>query len=282
MRPRIVEYLDRVLDTQVFDYLVPYPALIYALAMLICLIVFARRAKYVHLSQYHAIGALVTGMACGLIGARLLFIIIYQRYYSDIIGALFSFTGATMSWGAYVGGIMGFIGYLWIKRVNILPYLDLAASVLGLGVCIGRISCLLNGCDFGKISNLPWAVSFPAGSIPYVDQVSKGMISTTADLSLSLHPVQLYLSFNGLLLFLIFSYLWKKRNFKPGALFLIYWMTYSITRFTIEFFRGDSSEYYFNLFTFGQLTSLIILLVCSAIVALFAKLNSEIDFKLEN
>jgi phosphatidylglycerol:prolipoprotein diacylglycerol transferase len=51
---------------------------------------------------------------------------------------------------------------------------DLIAPSLALGLAIGRIGCLLNGCCYGGPCDRPWAVTFPAGSPPYEEQVASG------------------------------------------------------------------------------------------------------------
>ena len=265
MRPRIVDYLNQLFDTSVFEWLIPYPAFIYALAMLVCLLVFVNRSRRAELNQIHAIGAGVSAMIGGLIGARLLFVILYQKYYPDLIAAVFTVTGATISWGAYLGGIIGFLSYLLYHRQTLLRYLDIIAPILGLGVFIGRLSCFLNGCDFGRLSSLPWSVKYSPGSIPYIEHINQGLISHEADFSLNVHPVQLYLSLNGLLLFVFFTWLWKSKPMKPGMLFFFYWLGYSVTRFCLEFLRGDTHLFYLNIFSTGQIMTLLALaILCGA------------------
>ena len=58
----------------------------------------------------------------------------------------------------------------------LLATADLVAPSLMLGLAIGRIGCLLNGCCFGGLCDLPWAVTFPAGSPAYASQVARGVM----------------------------------------------------------------------------------------------------------
>jgi phosphatidylglycerol:prolipoprotein diacylglycerol transferase len=50
------------------------------------------------------------------------------------------------------------------------------APGMALGLVLGRIGCLMNGCCFGGPCDLPWAVTFPIGSPAYVRQVQEGEI----------------------------------------------------------------------------------------------------------
>jgi phosphatidylglycerol:prolipoprotein diacylglycerol transferase len=43
-----------------------------------------------------------------------------------------------------------------------------------LGVGLGRIGCFLNGCCYGGLSDLPWAVRFPEESPAFADQAQRG------------------------------------------------------------------------------------------------------------
>jgi phosphatidylglycerol:prolipoprotein diacylglycerol transferase len=52
----------------------------------------------------------------------------------------------------------------------------LIAPSLVAGLALGRIGCLLNGCCYGGVSQQPWAVTFPQGSLPYDEQVRSGRL----------------------------------------------------------------------------------------------------------
>jgi phosphatidylglycerol:prolipoprotein diacylglycerol transferase len=55
-----------------------------------------------------------------------------------------------------------------------LALADIVAPSFLVGLAIGRIGCLLNGCCYGGICDQPWAVTFPQESPPYQDQVARG------------------------------------------------------------------------------------------------------------
>jgi phosphatidylglycerol:prolipoprotein diacylglycerol transferase len=261
MRPTVVEFLNQTSGINIFQWIVPYPALIYAVAMLVCLIVYVKRCKQTNINEFHALGAAVTAMICGLVGARLFFVILYHYKFPRFLNVLLSFSGGTISWGAYIGGFLGFSAYLILRKQPALIYFDVLGSLMGLGPFIGRWSCFLNGCDFGKVSSLPWAIVYPHGSIPFVEHVQQGLIDPLAPHSLPVHPLPIYLSFNGLLLFILFTRLWEKYRSIPGVIFFGYWTTYAFTRFFIEFFRGDVPVFYLGIFSIAQMMTIIIFII---------------------
>ncbi len=260
MRPTLVEFLNRSFDTTIFSWLTPYPAAVYALAMTAGLLVFVHRSKKAELSQYHALGAALWAMAGGLLGARLFFLGMHPEQFLDQPAMLFQLSGGTASWGAYLGGTAGLLGYFFFHRQSSLPYLDVLGVTLGLGPFIGRWSCFLNGDDFGTLSQAAWAVQYPHGSIPFVYQVQQGLISPLSDFSLPVHPVQLYLSLNGLIIFLLLSFLWKRLRLAPGMFFLLYWVIYSFNRYFLEFFRGGVPRDILGYFSPSQVMTLLIML----------------------
>jgi phosphatidylglycerol:prolipoprotein diacylglycerol transferase len=63
------------------------------------------------------------------------------------------------------------------RRLPIISTLAAAAPGLAAGHAIGRIGCFLVGDDYGRPTDLPWAVAFPEGLPPT---------------ELPVHPTQLY------------------------------------------------------------------------------------------
>ncbi len=152
-------------------------------------------------------------------GSRLAYVITEYHYYLRAPLEIFRIDSGGLAFhGGLIGGFLA--GFWFVKRQKIFPWTlaDLVAPFIALGYAIVRIGCLLNGCCYGKISALPWAIQCAAG-----------------DAALR-HPTQLYSMAGSLLLFAI---LWANRNHRqfPGFLFLLYVGLYSILRFVVEFFR---------------------------------------------
>lgn len=272
MRPKLVDFLNQIFGTNIFSWLVSSSAFIHALMMFVCIFFIYRRSRSKKLSQYHALGGSVWAMIGGLLGARIFYLLIHIEQLIAKPGIIFDITGGTASWGVYIGGCLAFLLYFNNKKEPFYPYADLLVSFLGLGPFIGRWSCFLNGCCFGEVAMVPWAVAFPRGSYAFHTHVQLGLLDPGASCSLPVHPLQLYLSLNGLILFLIFTWLWNHKKFPPGILFWLYWATYGFTRFFLEFFRDENITESIGVFSLPQLMT-ILLFICSvaAIIILVSK-----------
>jgi phosphatidylglycerol:prolipoprotein diacylglycerol transferase len=61
--------------------------------------------------------------------------------------------------------------YIRYHKLPLRHYLDVLAIGLMMALVFGRIGCYLNGCCYGKPTELPWAIRFPYGSFAYRSQV---------------------------------------------------------------------------------------------------------------
>ncbi len=121
----------------------------------------------------------------GVVGARAFYVIEYwPAQYSPVyaehglralLGEVANMAeGGMVVYGAVLGGTLGLLAFVRRYRLAMLPICDLIAPGLVLGVAFGRIGCLLNGCCFGSVCDLPWAVTFPFNGASHVHQVQHG------------------------------------------------------------------------------------------------------------
>ena len=110
-----------------------------------------------------------------------------------------------------------------------------------LGTGITRIGCLLFGCDYGRLSDVPWAIRFPKDAPAWKDHVALHGLSPEAAWSLPVHPTQIYEMLAGLSLFGLLMLLRRVRKFS-GQVFLGGVLGYGILRPIIEIFRGDDDR----------------------------------------
>jgi len=83
--------------------------------------------------------------------------------------------GGLVVYGSLIGGTLAALIYLKIHKLPVLKIADLMAPGMVLGLTIGRLGCLMNGCCYGGVCDAPLPnVTFPPGSAPYMQQLSQG------------------------------------------------------------------------------------------------------------
>lgn len=168
-----------------------------------------------------------------IFGAKLLMILRSLPYYLGEPSQLWSLT-TLQSAGDFYGGFAGAlvaVGIFFARKPQLPRWkvADLAAPSIALGQGIGRIGCFMAGCDYGRPTDLPWAVTF-------TDPEAFQNVGTP--LNVPLHPTQLYESFFCLALFFFLVIRSRKKRF-DGEIILAYSLLYAVGRFVIELARGD-------------------------------------------
>jgi len=122
----------------------------------------------------------------GIIGARAFYVIEYwpeyARAFTEPGGGLVAFLGGVVNvaqgglvvYGSFFGGLTGLLLFVRKHQLPLLAVCDLIAPSMMLGLAVGRIGCLLNGCCFGGECDHAWAVTFPPNAPPYIAQVERG------------------------------------------------------------------------------------------------------------
>jgi len=164
----------------------------------------------------------------GIIGSRLFFILVNLNHYMRNPAEVFKiWEGGLIFYGGVLFALPTAIWIMKKRGLDIWKTGDLFAPSLAIGHAIGRLGCFAAGCCHGKVAlSLPWAVTF-------ADPKSLALIG------MPLHPTQLYESAGEFVNFIILIFLRRHKSFN-GQLFLTYILLYSVLRFFVEFFRGDT------------------------------------------
>jgi phosphatidylglycerol---prolipoprotein diacylglyceryl transferase len=166
-----------------------------------------------------------------LIGAKLLLLLTdYRTFVSDPRELL----TLARSGGVFYGGlILAVVVALWYIRKVGLPLwttCDVFAPGIALGHVIGRFGCLFAGCCFGRPTTKPWGITF-------TDPFAAANVGTP--LGVPLHPTQLYEAAAEFVILMILLTTERKGRPFAGRTFWLYMLLYAISRFIIEFYRGD-------------------------------------------
>jgi phosphatidylglycerol:prolipoprotein diacylglycerol transferase len=106
--------------------------------------------------------AALYALIAGVVGSRLFYVIHhFSQFKGDFFSIFVIWKGGLELLGGVLLAITVIIIYMRHHKLPIRHYLDILAIGLMLALAFGRIGCFLNGCCFGKPTNLPWAVCFP-------------------------------------------------------------------------------------------------------------------------
>jgi phosphatidylglycerol:prolipoprotein diacylglycerol transferase len=206
--------------------------LMLALGFIVAGLILKKELKRKQFDENLSNNIVLAAIICGLIGAKVYAVIEnWDGFLEHPFSSIFS--GSGLVW--YGGFFCGVLGVLYVIKKSSAPMLatiDLIGPLLALGYAFGRIGCLLSGDgDYGPPSDLPWAMAFPNGTVP---PTHFGF-----DLHQKLHPTPLYESLMSLTIFFM---LWsiRKREYKPGSIFVFYMILAGVERFIAEFWRLTS------------------------------------------
>jgi len=175
----------------------------------------------------------------GLVGARLLHVVLNLEYYRKIpLQILMFHKGGLAIHGGIIFALLASIIFVLKRGLPLWKTGDLIMQYLPLGQAIGRIGCLFNGCCYGKTTTSFLGIIFPGEGF-------------------ARYPTQAYSSIALIAAYLFLSYLSNKKDRFGGQIFLTYFLIYSAIRFVIDFLRGDISVVLLGL-TASQLISVII------------------------
>ncbi len=228
----------------------PTYGLLLCVAIILGVSMAVKRTQDLGTDREFAYAYLSMTVAVALLGAKLTDWIIAR-------GAL-SLNTLAFGGGTFLGGFLfaALACYFVAQRVKI-PLLrsgDACAPSLALGVAIVRIGCFAASCDYGKATDLPWAVVFARPDAARLTGVPLGV---------PLHPSQLYESALGVVLFGSLLMLERKPR-RQGCLIFAFAGLYSAGRFLLEFLRGDINRGFWGPFSTSQWLSLLVLLVFGA------------------
>lgn len=229
--------------------------LMYLLALAAAYFIIKARAAAQHivLAKEHIYDLIVHAAVGVFLGGRLGYCLFYNfSYYIENPLKIFAVWEGGMS---FHGGLLGTVLALWFfsHRRGIPAYAiaDLGGLCAPIGLGLGRIGNFINGELYGRPTDVPWCMVFPAGG-PQCR-----------------HPSQLYEA--GLEGALLFGVVWFVSRLKtpPGTVFWSFITGYGLCRMVVEFFRQPDMHlgYIFGPFSMGQVLSFPMILIGAFMLA---------------
>ncbi len=211
-------------------------------ALVISMTLVMRYGRRVGLRQDHLLDAAFASVIGGLIGSRLMYVVVHAGdFRGDPLAVLRVWEGGMMYFGGLVLGILTGTVVAIRKGLPIWAAVDCVAPAMGAGQAIGRVACLVAACCYGPPHAGEWGIVF---TDPYA----------SAPLGVSLLPVQIFQVIEGMLLWGVGAWLFKHRRF-DGMAFLGTLALAGFTRIVMEEFRGDDARGFFLQSVFGETVS---------------------------
>ena len=173
--------------------------------------------------------AVVVALVSGIIGSRILHVILGWEYYAlNALDAFKVWQGGLTTHGAIIGGLIGLYVYARIHKRHLLDLTDTIAVPFAFGLALGRVGNIMNQEILGRPCPGPWpgcGLSFEFGNDPTGEPVAR-------------HPVQLYAIGKNLINGLVVTALYfstKTRGIATAAWIVLY----GGLRFVVEFYRTE-------------------------------------------
>ena len=239
-----------------------------ALGMLVALWWCMRQRTKYGIREDDLIDGLLWGIPCGIIGARIYYVLFYLSQFKDHEDR-FSWSKAIAIWDgglAIYGGVIAVVIVAIIlcrsRHIKLGAMMDLVVMGLLIGQAIGRWGNFLNREAFGAETTLPWRMQ----------------LTTTAGELVEVHPTFLYESLWNLIGLLLIVFVVSKARRFDGENTCFYFLWYGVGRFWIEGLRTDSL-YLFNWTIAGQpirvsqVLSLVLMIAALAVLFYNIKLH---------
>jgi phosphatidylglycerol:prolipoprotein diacylglycerol transferase len=212
-------------------------------------------------------------LVSGFAGARILHFLTNRSAYASGEYNLFSLS---MEGFAISGGIMAalLVGWFVSKKIKLDVWKlgDTSVVFLGLGIAMARIGCFLNGCCFGKVTNLPLGVRFPELSQAHQYQLAHGMGNFFG--ANPVHPTQIYEALAAIMGSFLAVYFIRKKSISSGVAILSFGLWFSFFRLVnmrLRVMPGtfDAPDFFYPVFYLG------VMIICACFLYEKLKQNSQ-------
>jgi phosphatidylglycerol:prolipoprotein diacylglycerol transferase len=225
------------------------------------------RARSRGLDPNRALDLGIAIIVAALVGAKLLLVLVdFDKFRQNPAEILSIVRAGGVFYGGLIAAVAVAFWYMWRHRMPLWTTCDVFAPGIALGHAVGRLGCLMAGCCYGRETHVPWAITFTN---------PEAAANVGTPLGVPLHPTQLYESAAEALILVLL--LWTEKKGRPfeGRTFWSYLVLYGISRFVIEFFRGDERGIVFGTISTSQFISLVIVPVALGMLLSLSRSTSS-------
>lgn len=222
---------------KIFGVPVYWYGLLIASAILLCLYLAMRHARYFRLTADDILDTFIAIIPGMIIFARLYYVAFEWQIYKDNWKLIFDTrAGGLAFYGGVIGGVLAAYIVCRIKKIPFHRMADFLAVYIPLGQAIGRWGNFFNQEAFGTNTTLPWGM-ISGETSRYLGLINPDLFPNIDPYS-PVHPTFFYEFVGNLLLFFIL-YQIRRRTRQPFAVILSYLLGYGVIRFFVEGVRTD-------------------------------------------
>lgn len=241
--PNLGIYLDHVgKNISIFGFSIAYYGIVIVTGMMIAIWIAQREAKRTGQNPEQYLDLAMIGIAAGILGARIYYVIFAWDYYKDDLLSIFNIRqGGLAIYGGIIGACIAVVIYSRKKKQNFSLLMDTASMSIVFGQIMGRWGNFFNREAFGDYTNNVFAMQLPVSAVR-ANEITQKMWDHVVTVNgveyIQVHPTFLYESLwnVGVLLFLFW---FRKRKKFNGEVFLMYLIGYGLGRIWIEGLRTD-------------------------------------------
>ena len=241
--PNLGIYLDHVgKNISIFGFSIAYYGIVIVTGMMIAIWIAQREAKRTGQNPEQYLDLAMIGIAAGILGARIYYVIFAWDYYKDDLLSIFNIRqGGLAIYGGIIGACIAVVIYSRKKKENFSLLMDTASMSIVFGQIMGRWGNFFNREAFGDYTNNLFAMQLPVSAVR-ANEITQKMWDHVVTVNgveyIQVHPTFLYESLwnVGVLLFLFW---FRKRKKFNGEVFLMYLIGYGLGRIWIEGLRTD-------------------------------------------
>lgn len=241
--PNLGIYLDHVgKNISIFGFSIAYYGIVIVTGMMIAIWIAQREAKRTGQNPEQYLDLAMIGIAAGILGARIYYVIFAWDYYKDNLLSIFNIRqGGLAIYGGIIGACIAVVIYSRKKKQNFSLLMDTASMSIVFGQIMGRWGNFFNREAFGDYTNNLFAMQLPVSAVR-ANEITQKMWDHVVTVNgveyIQVHPTFLYESLwnVGVLLFLFW---FRKRKKFNGEVFLMYLIGYGLGRIWIEGLRTD-------------------------------------------
>ena len=241
--PNLGIYLDHVgKNISIFGFSIAYYGIVIVTGMMIAIWIAQREAKRTGQNPEQYLDLAMIGIAAGILGARIYYVIFAWDYYKDDLLSIFNIRqGGLAIYGGIIGACIAVVIYSRKKKQNFGLLMDTASMSIVFGQIMGRWGNFFNREAFGDYTNNLFAMQLPVSAVR-ANEITQKMwdhvVTVNGVKYIQVHPTFLYESLwnVGVLLFLFW---FRKRKKFNGEVFLMYLIGYGLGRIWVEGLRTD-------------------------------------------